>query len=78
MCDVSQALDSLPSMLTVNVLGTGGNVGANGYVTIGSNPTVHGNVAIGNATPSLIPSSCCTATSSPACGTFSVPSIWLW
>jgi len=35
-------------------------VGANGYVSIGNNPTVYGNVVIGNANPSLIPSSCCT------------------
>jgi len=44
----------------INVIETGANVGANGYVSIGNNPTVYGNVVIGNANPSLIPSSCCT------------------
>jgi len=50
---------------TTNVLGAGANIGANGYVSMTSNPTVYGNVVIGNANPSLVPSSCCTG---PACG----------
>jgi hypothetical protein len=44
----------------VNVIASDSNVGANGYVSIGNNPSVAGNVIIGNANPSLIPSSCCT------------------
>jgi len=44
----------------INVIASGSNVGANGYVSMTNNPSVAGNVIIGNANPSLIPSSCCT------------------
>jgi hypothetical protein len=46
-----------------NVIASDSNVGANGYVSIGNNPSVAGNVIIGNANPSLIPSSCCSGSS---------------
>jgi Tfp pilus assembly protein PilV len=54
----------------INVIASDSNVGANGYVSIGNNPTVAGNVVIGNANPSLIPSSCCTGNncSAPSSG----------
>jgi hypothetical protein len=43
-----------------NVIASGSNVGANGYVSMSNNPSVAGNVIIGDANPSLVPSSCCT------------------
>ena len=54
----------------INVIAAGSDIGANGYVSIGNNPTVAGNVVIGNANPSLIPSSCCTGNncSAPSSG----------
>ncbi|MGD0221110.1 MAG: hypothetical protein ABSF71_02135 [Terriglobia bacterium] len=48
---------------TYTNVGTGGNVGANGFVDLSKNPTVNGNVVIGNATPSSIPSTCCSGSS---------------
>ncbi len=50
-----------------NVISAGAGVGGNGYVSISSNPTVAGDVTIGNVgyTP---PASCCTSTTNPACG----------
>ena len=50
-----------------NVLSTGGNIGANGFVSISHNPAVDGDVFIGNANPALVPSTCC---SGGACGMF--------
>ncbi len=47
------------------MINAGANVGANGYVSLSNNVTVSGNVVIGNANPTLIPSSCC---SGPGCG----------
>ncbi len=51
---------------STNVIGSGAGVGANGYVAISSNPTVAGNVTIGNNPTGG--SSCCTPSSNPACG----------
>lgn len=48
-----------------NVIASGAGVGANGYVSMSSNPIVSGNVTIGNSNPSLIPSTCCSGS---ACG----------
>ena len=45
----------------INVISADANVGANGYVSIGNNPSVAGNVIIAKYNSSLIPSSCCTA-----------------
>jgi hypothetical protein len=53
------------STTATNVIASGAGVGANGYVTTGSNVTIAGNVTIGNADPSLIPSTCCSGS---ACG----------
>jgi Tfp pilus assembly protein PilV len=46
-----------------NVIASDSNIGANGFVSIGSNPVVFGNVVIGDASPGLIPSSCCSGNS---------------
>ncbi len=55
------------SASATNVIGAGAGVGANGYVSISSNPTVAGNVTIGNV-GSPPPATCCTSTSAPPCG----------
>ena len=48
------------STTVTNVIASGANVGANGYVNTSNNVVISGNVDIGNANPSLIPSSCCS------------------
>jgi len=54
------------STSATNVIGAGAGVGANGYVSISSNPTVAGDVTIGNVgyTP---PATCCSVSTTP-CG----------
>jgi Tfp pilus assembly protein PilX len=54
------------SLTSANVIATGAGVGANGHVDLGSNVTVGGNVTIGSSPSGG--SSCCTPSSSPACG----------
>lgn len=53
------------SSSSTNVVDSGAGIGANGYVSLGSNVTISGNVTLGNVnyTP---PSSCCGTT--PTCG----------
>ncbi len=51
---------------STNIIGSGAGVGANGYVSISANPTVAGNITLGN-NPSG-GSSCCSPSSDPACG----------
>ncbi len=52
---------------STNVIDAGAGVGGNGFVSLSSNVTVSGNVTIGNVNYNP-PSSCCTSSSTPACG----------
>lgn len=69
--NTSVAAGACDSTTATNVINADANVGANGYVSLSSNVTVSGNVIIGNANPSLIPSSCCSGSScgAPTSGT---------
>lgn len=62
------AAGACSSTTATNVIDSGASVGANGYVSTSSNVTVAGNVVIGNADPSLVPSACCSGS---ACGAHS-------
>lgn len=51
-----------------DVYGTGGDVGADGYVNLSGGAEVYGDALIGDSNPSLIPSSCCTVSGGTKCG----------
>lgn len=61
--NTSVASGACDSTTATNVISSGASVGANGSVSTGSNVTISGNVVIGNASPSLVPSSCCSGAS---------------
>jgi Tfp pilus assembly protein PilX len=71
--NTSVAAGACDSTTANNVINADANVGANGYVSLSKNVTVSGNVIIGNANPSLIPSTCCSgaACSAPTSGNVS-------
>ena len=65
--NVSVAAGACDQTTVTNVIASGAGVAANGYVSMSSNPTVAGDVTIGNVGYNP-PATCCTPTSSPSCG----------